>query len=201
MRWEQSLFKYKKFIDREGHASPKAKHIEEGFSLGRWVANYRKNWDSVDASKQEILLSLGFVVNRLDSNWEEGFAKLAKFQEANGNVDVSQKLIFDGFKLGQWVSVQRTQKDSMSPQRKQRLDDIGFIWDRLAHDWEKGFSKLLQFKEAYGHCNMAAKYKLDGFNLGAWVGTQRKAKDRMSPERKQRLDDIGFIWDASKDKP
>jgi hypothetical protein len=32
--------------------------------------------------------------------------------------------------------------------------------------------------------------------LGQWVGRQRKAKDQMPPERKQRLDDFGVIWQA-----
>lgn len=199
-QWEQSLAKYRKFIDREGHGSPSVSHKEDGFPLGTWVRNYRKNWDSLDASKQKVLLKIGFVLSPLDRRWEEGFAKLAEFHEAKGNVDINQKLIFNGFKLGQWVSVQRTQKDSMPPQRKQRLDDLGFIWDVLAHNWEEGFSKLIQFKEAEGHCNVASKYKLDGFALGGWVSRQRQNKDRMSPERRQRLDDIGFIWDASKDK-
>ena len=88
----------------------------------------------------------------------------------------------------------------MSPERKQRLDDIGFIWDPFAEAWEEGFNKLLQFKEQEGHCKVPVTYEIAGFNLGNWVGTQRRAKDSMSPERKQRLDDIGFIWDASKGK-
>ena len=88
----------------------------------------------------------------------------------------------------------------MSSERKQRLDDIGFVWDPIAEAWEEGFSKLLQFKEAEGQCRVPSSFKLDGFKLGFWVSNQRAKKDSLSPERKQRLDDMGFIWDASKDK-
>jgi hypothetical protein len=106
----------------------------------------------------------------------------------------------DGFNLGKWVGVQRTNKDSLSPERRQRLDDIGFVWDVLTEQWEEGFSKLLQFKEAEGHCRVPATFKLDGFNLGKWVGVQRTNKDSLSPERRQRLDYIGFVWHARKGK-
>ncbi|MCL7405314.1 Helicase associated domain protein [Paradonghicola geojensis] len=197
-QWEKNLQKLLKFIDREGHASPRANHKEDGFPLGRFVANSRKNWSALPVSKQKELLELGFVVKRLESNWEEGFAKLASFQEANGHCNIRQKLTFDGFKLGQWVSVQRTQKDTISPERKQKLDDIGFIWDIRATNWEEGFRKLLQFKETYGHCYIPAKYKLDEFKLGSWVSRQRANKECMPSEWKQRLDDIGFIWDGKK---
>ena len=37
-----------------------------------------------------------------------------------------------------------------------------------------------------------------GFNLGAWVGTERLAKETMIPERKQRLDDLGLFWGVRK---
>lgn len=37
-----------------------------------------------------------------------------------------------------------------------------------------------------------------GFNLGAWVGPQRLAKETMIPEREQRLDDLGLVWDVRK---
>ena len=39
-----------------------------------------------------------------------------------------------------------------------------------------------------------------GFKLGAWVSRQKTTKDTMSPERKQRLDDIGFTWAVTKGK-
>ena len=102
-------------------------------------------------------------------------------------------LKLDGYNIGSWASQQRTAKDSMPPERKQRLDDIGFVWDVLAEAWEEGFSKLLEFKEAEGHCKVPRSYHIDGTDLGQWVRFQRDAKDKMPPERRQRLDDIGFV--------
>ena len=32
------------------------------------------------------------------------------------------------------------------------------------------------------------------FTLGAWVSTQRYLKDKLSAERKRRLDNLGFVW-------
>ena len=66
--------------------------------------------------------------------------------------------------------------------------------DAIAEQWEDGFSKLLEFKEREGHCRVPQRYKLDEFSLGAWVPAQRETKDSMSSERRQRLDDIGFVW-------
>ena len=52
----------------------------------------------------------------------------------------------------------------------------------------------IEFKEREGHCRVPQRYKLDEFSLGAWVRAQRETKDSMSSERRQRLDDIGFVW-------
>ncbi|WP_428842135.1 helicase associated domain-containing protein, partial [Planktotalea frisia] len=84
--------------------------------------------------------------------WEEGFSKLLQFREAEGHCTVPTSYKLDGFRLGKWVRTQRTVKGIMTPERKQRLDDIGFIWEFRNVAWEEGFSKLLQFREAEGHC-------------------------------------------------
>jgi hypothetical protein len=150
--------------------------------------------------RKQRLDDIGFIWDTLAEAWEEGFNKLLQFKEQEGHCRVASRFKLNEFNLGAWVGTQRKAKDSMSPERKQRLDDIGFIWDPFAEAWEEGFNKLLQFKELEGHCRVAQGFKLNEFNLGNWVSTQRNAKDSMSPERKQRLDDIGFVWDASKDK-
>ena len=77
------------------------------------------------------------------------------------------------YKATYWVSNQRTNKDALSPERRQRLDEIGFDWDPLATDWEEGFATLLIFKERERHCTVPKNHKEGDFNLGGWVGTQR----------------------------
>jgi len=38
------------------------------------------------------------------------------------------KCIYQGFKLGIWVSSQRTKKDKLKPDQRNRLDELGFVW-------------------------------------------------------------------------
>ena len=102
----------------------------------------------------------------------------------------------DGFTLGNWVLVQRTRKSKLTPERQRRLDEIGFVWEYRIETWEKGLNNLLRFKEIEGHCRVPKTFKLEGFALGSWVHRQRRFVHSLSTERKQRLTDIGFIWDG-----
>ncbi|MDC6454678.1 helicase associated domain-containing protein, partial [Planktomarina temperata] len=194
-QWEEGFSKLLQLNEAEGHCRVPAKFKLDGFNLGQWVSDQRKAKDRISPERRQRLDDVGFVWDTLTEAWEEGFSNLLQFQEVEGHCNVPAKFKLNGFNLGKWVSHQRTGKDSMSPERKQRLDAIGFVWDNLTEAWEAGFSKLLQFKEAEGHCRVLKSYKLEGFNLGQWVLRQRTNKDSMSPERKQRLDDISFIWD------
>jgi DNA-binding TFAR19-related protein (PDSD5 family) len=195
--WEEGFSKLLQFKEAEGHCRVPQVFKVDDFRLGIWTSNQRAAKDSMSPERQERLDAIGFVWDTLAEAWEEGFSKLLQFKEAEGHCRVPQVFKVDDFRLGIWMSTQRAAKDSMSPERQERLDAIGFVWDTLAEAWEEGFSKLLQFKEAEGHCRVPVSFKRDGFSLGTWVSTQRKTKDSMSPERKQRLDEIGFVW-ASK---
>jgi uncharacterized protein (DUF2384 family) len=194
--WEKGFSKLLQFKEVHGHCKVPVRFEQAGFNLGSWVSHQRKAKDSLSPERLQRLDDIGFVWDPVAEYWEEGFRKLRQFKEAEGNCKVPLRFKQAGFNLGSWVSHQRKAKDSLSPERRQRLDDIGFIWDILTESWEEGFTKLLQFKEAEGHCNVPNRSKLDDFKLGSWVGRQRTAKDSLSPERRQRLDDMGFVWNA-----
>ena len=198
--WEEGFSKLLQFRETEGHCRVSIGFKLDGFNLGAWVSNQRVAKDSMSSERRQKLDDIGFVWDPFSEDWEEGFSKLLQFKEAEGHSRVHAGFKLDGFNLGQWVSRQRNKQDSMSSERRQRLDDIGFVWDPVREAWEEGFSKLVRFKETEGHLRVTQRFKLNGFSLGHWVSDQRKAKDSMSPERKQRLDDVGFVWDASKDK-
>lgn len=113
-----------------------------------------------------------------------------------GNCQVSGKyLTSDGYRLGQWMTVQRTIKDSLSAERKERLESLnGWVWDSLDAKWEASFDELKTYKAEHGDVDVPIKWPS---GLGSWASVQRRSekKGKLSPDRKVRLDEIGFEWD------
>ena len=132
----------------------------------------------------------------LFEQWEEGYRHLKTFVEEHGHcrVPIGHKSS-DGYRLGQWVCVQRQRRNEMSAERKARLDALGFVWDPLFEQWEEGYRHLKAFVEEHGHCRVPIGHKSsDGYRLGRWVGVQRQRRNEMSAERKTQLDALGFVW-------
>ena len=119
---------------------------------------------------------------------------MERFKQRKGHCRVYLPHQEDGLNLGKWVNKQRTKKDTMSPERVARLDQLGFRWDPHDEDWEANFAALERFKQHVGHCRVPRPHQVDGLNLGSWVGTQRAKKDTLSPEQIARLNALGFVW-------
>jgi len=133
--------------------------------------------------------------------WEQGFAALSKFRARKGHCLPSRHHVEGDYKLGQWVSVQRSREDFLPLERKRRLDAMGFVWDWRDHRWEQGFKALLKFKRREGHCRVPIFHNEGNHRLGWWVSTQRRNRKEMSAERKARLNKIGFVWNAEMRAP
>ena len=77
---------------------------------------------------------------------------------------------------------------------------LNFIWNygtvRVKNLWEEGFSNLESFFKENGHTKVKVEYKTkDKYNLGSWVGTQKRTRDKLSPKQIARLDSLGFDWE------
>ena len=72
--------------------------------------------------------AIGFVWDAREAAWEEGFAALMIFKAREGHCYVPVSYKEGTFKLGAWVNRQRTQRNTMSAERKRLLDATGFIW-------------------------------------------------------------------------
>ena len=96
--------------------------------------------------------------------------------------------------IGNWVTAQRGLRETMSAERRTRLESLSFWeWDPFEAAWESSFAALVRFYEEHGAVPVRANVE-----LGLWVQTQRtlSKSGRLHPERRARLDAIPYwSWD------
>jgi Fe2+ transport system protein FeoA len=158
---------------------------------------FQKRTDRLPAERRRILDDLGFEWDAKEGYWEKMFLELAAYKDACGDC-VVPKDFPQNPKLSTWVGVQRTmeKEGKLPPERRQRLEALGFVWNTKVERWERMFAELIAYKAAHGHCQVPRDWS-ENKQLGTWVGRQRDwAKNgRLSAERRQRLDALGFVWD------
>jgi len=141
------------------------------------------------------LTQLDFVWDTIADRWEKGYEALTQFRKREGHCSVPAKHLEQGYKLGQWVLVQRNGKRKLTPERLEKLDRLSFEWDERDRLWESKFNALINFKKREGHCLVPQKHIEDGLTLGSWVSLMRRNRDTLAPERFRKLDELGFVWD------
>ena len=206
-QWETGFSTLKQFHSEHKHCRVSGNYKSmEGYSLGSWVSAQRANKDTLPTDQTVKLDQLGFIWDALTSRWEDAFQKLKEYQKQNRDCLVPHKYkTKDGFGLGSWVTVQRANRESLSTHFIEKLDELEFVWDLRAAQWEEGFSNLVKFYNEHKHCRVIDRYVSEnGFKLSTWVSYQRSNRrtgnKSLTLERRQRLDKLGFIWDASKRK-
>ena len=149
--------------------------------------------------------------------WEQSYQLLCQYKQVHGNclVPQSQK------PLGTFVNRQRIEYSrfmdpnsnkptSMTSERRELLEKIGFVWDVVEHTWNIRYKELRQFRRENGH---AVVPRSNG-PLGAWTEKQRieykkykalheteSTTDRplsttLTKERVEKLNEIGFVYDV-----
>ena len=196
--WKKRIEALKSFKKEYGHLLvPQSYVTSSGMGLGKWVIFARVNIDSLSTEQLAYLNKLEFIWSPLEVQWEEGLNELVAYKDHFG--DCLVKTFYkssSGFRLGQWVVVQRQKKEISTLERIKRLDDVGFIWDKFQYQWDNFFKQLVLYKNTHGHCAVPRRYKTNtAIGLGSWVQQQRKLKASMPKNRIDSLDQLGFIWD------
>ena len=205
--WDERFAQLLAYRERFGHCHVPAKWKED-VPFGHWVHVQRefRRKGLLSAERIARLEAAGFQwhgprgrCNVQRAGWAEMAARLAAWKQEHGTARVSSRPGSEN--LRRWVDKQRqaARNGTLRADRRERLDTIGCDWagaraDLDAH-WERRFAQLLAFRERFGHCRVAAKWKED-ISLGQWVHEQRSTRKKgiLKAERLRRLDEIGFQW-------
>jgi hypothetical protein len=76
---------------------------------------------------------------------------------------------------------------------KEKEEDATHKKKQKRRTWEESYQLLLDYKERHGTCQVPAKYASDP-TLGYWVTTQRRNRDKLTDDQRDKLDTLGFTW-------
>ena len=134
-------------------------------------------------------------VDVLGVSWDERFGELLAYKDEFKDCDVPFRYSKNR-QLGIWVVAQRQAKKfgQLNERQIKLLTGIGFEW-QPQNQWDEMFQRLVAFEQKNKHCNVPQRFKEDP-DLGIWVFRQRifKKAEKLSDERRQKMDSIGFAW-------
>jgi len=186
--------------------------------LGTWVQYQRQQYRHLQEGKystmtegrMDKLKELGFIWRKANSSsWNQKYDELKKYKQKHGDCNVPRhNKSFT--QLGNWVYSQRTQyrylqqgrQSSMTTERIDKLEELGFVWSKVDdHSWHQRYKELIEYKETHGHFSVSTLDKTKK-QLGLWILTQRRQysllqqgkKSHMTTERIEKLEKVGFIW-------
>ena len=160
-----------------------------------------KSWEVHKAIRIAQLDNIDFVWDQFEFQFEKSLSLLASYEAEFGHCRVPKRTVYKGVKLGSWLQDQRTSfnKGDMPKDRADRLERIGFVWDEVEYNWEHYFAELADFKEKYGDLSVPPDYKTkSGRLLKRWMTRQGASMNSLTPDRIQRLDALGFVWNTKK---
>jgi len=198
--WDRWFGELKKFRESEGHCRVRSDHKVDKLRLGAWVSQQRGKKHELSAERIARLDSIDFNWDPLSEQWEQYFKALKNFSQRMGHCRITAREDVDGLKLGRWANRQIQQKEQLTKEQISRLDSLGFIWDPNNSRWDECFTALHDYHKRNGHYRVERAYSVGRLKLGDWITTQRKNKDKLSPEQIERLNSIGFTWSPLNEK-
>ncbi len=196
--WAKRLQELKAFKKKHGHCNVPYQSKTHA-ALGHWVHNQRHIRARGELSEERIrrLDELGLTWS-FTGVWEKYLSELEAFKKQHGHCNVSSQSKTHAA-LARWVTAQRhhRKKGTLSEERVRRLDELGIAPSYAANLWEEHFSELEAFRREHGHCKISTASKTHAA-LGNWVRAQRERRKqgKLSEERIERLDRLGFVWDG-----
>lgn len=141
--------------------------------------------------------------------WKKQLKGLLNFKDERGHCSVPYA--YDGNPtLARWVKRQRYQYklkqqgkiSTITDERIQELESVGFVWDSHSAVWQERYKELKEYSAKHGNCDVPTHFP-PNLELGTWVKCQRRQmklfwngeNSYMTLERIDALHALGFKWE------
>lgn len=197
--WMEHLDMLRTYTERHGNTNVPVDHVEGGLRLGQWTRLRRREHKKLSPERQALLEAVPgwFWGRKADHLWEQKFSVLCAFADREGHARPPYDHIEGEVKLGQWVVTQRAERDNILPERRAKLESLpSWTWTVSQDVWDERYEMVQAFARREGHSRVAQKHVEHGVALGSWVSTQRDKRDKLSPERRAKMEALPeWTWD------
>jgi hypothetical protein len=163
------------------------------------------------ASRLEALEAIdpGWCPLGWDVAWQRCFRLARTHTEASGTLpQTGGELIVQGEDLGAWAAAQRAGWDKLKPAQQWLLESTLGLEPAPAEEvparpsradkWRLNITAARQFHAREGHLTVPRKHVevVDGtpVKLGGFLDNTRRRADKLTPERRADLDQLGMRW-------
>ena len=199
--WENGFIEAKNYSEEYGNLSvPKNYRSNTDFPLGIWIQRQRSLYKNNKISENRIKRLTDIGMNWNPDNWESRFNLVRQYYEEHGNINISQKEVIQGIWLGKWIVSQKKamQEGKLTHEQIEMLktlpmEEVG----RKDNRWWSMYEEAKKYYLKFGNLNIPMDYLTsNGKKLSDWIIRQRRnyKLGKMPSERKEKLDEIGFIW-------
>ena len=200
--WENGFIEAKNYSEEYGNLSvPKNYRTTTDFPLGIWIQRQRSLYKNNKISEDRIKRLTNVGMNWNPDNWESRFNLVKQYYEEHGNINISQKEVIQGIWLGKWIVSQKKamQEGKLTHEqvemlKKLPMEEVG----RKDNRWWSMYEEAKKYYLKFGNLNIPMDYHTsNGKKLSDWIIRQRRnyKLGKMPSEHKEKLDEIGFIWD------
>ena len=199
--WEKGFIEAKEYYETHGHLNVPVKYeTDNHFSLGTWIQRQRNLYKNNKISEDRIKRLTDIGMNWNPDNWESRFNLVKQYYEEHGNINIPQKEVIQGVWLGKWIVSQKKamQEEKLTNEQLDMLktlpmEEVG----RKDNLWWSMYEEAKKYYLKFGNLNIPMDYHTsNGKKLSDWIIRQRRnyKLGKMPLEHKEKLDDIGFVW-------
>ncbi|MFD5378311.1 Helicase associated domain protein, partial [Streptomyces griseoincarnatus] len=194
------------FAAEHGHLCIPYRHEKDGFQLGQWLSNQRAIGPQLPPERSRALSDLDPWWNPPWSTlWQRIYLR-ARRLPGSGTVTPEQGFPGTSENLGTWLYQQCQNYDSLHPQQRKLLTQIGITAEtarrarprrrNIAEARDQGLDHARSYWKQHQHLCASAADTHDGFPIGQWLSNLRvrARRGKLDPAVALQLDAMDPWW-------